>query len=111
MQKKFNFFTALISLMLALHSKAQNFTQQQTQSEQLFDTSIGNINWRDFFTDPTLQDLIDRTFKGNSDLQLAIKNIDQEKAYVKQARANSLPELSAGATASRELPSNNTPVG
>ena len=40
-------------------------------------TSIGNINWRDIFTDPLLQNLIDDAFENNTDMRTTQLSIEQ----------------------------------
>ena len=72
------------------------------------DSSIATMQWRQFFKDTTLLTLIDSALTGNYDLQLAMKRIDEAEAYVKQARANYLPVITAQASASSSIPSKNS---
>ncbi len=72
------------------------------------DSSIATMQWRQFFKDTTLLTLIDSALTGNYDLQLALKRIDEAEAYVKQARANYLPVITAQASASSSIPSKNS---
>src|SRR5688500_9256057 len=72
------------------------------------DSSIAGIEWKKFFTDATLQQLIDQALKGNYDLQIALKRIDEAHAYVKQARLNWTPSLNLQAAASTTIPSKNS---
>ncbi len=66
------------------------------------DSSIAAMEWRKFFTDPTLQQLIDKAITGNMDLQLAVKRVDAAQQYLKQAKLAWLPgfngQVSAGTT-------------
>ena len=71
-------------------------------------TSVGDMEWKKFFTDTTLQSLIEKALKGNFDLQLAMRRVDEARAYVKQARVNWLPSLQAQANASTTIPSSNS---
>src|SRR6187551_240009 len=50
------------------------------------DSSVAGLEWKRFFTDATLQELISRSLTGNYDLQLALKRIETAEAYVKQAK-------------------------
>ena len=114
MQKRFHFYIGLL-LFLNACVAGKNYERPPVELPQQFssntapsDSSIATIQWRQFFTDTTLLNLIDSAIKGNYDLQLAVKRIDEAEAYVKQARANYLPTLSAQATASSSIPSKNS---
>src|SRR5688572_1520291 len=56
-------------------------------------SSIADIEWKKFFTDTTLQGLIEKGIKYNHDLLIAIKRIDIAQQQVKQAKALQLPEV------------------
>ena len=82
---------------------------QQFGSTAYADTSsIANIEWRKFFTDTTLQNLIDKGIKYNNDLQIAIKRIDIAQQQVKQAKLALLPDLNLRATGQYNRPSDNS---
>jgi len=72
------------------------------------DSSIATIEWRQFFTDTTLQGLIGRALSGNYDLQLALKRIETAQAYLKQAKLGWLPAVNLQAAASTSIPSKNS---
>jgi len=78
----------------------------QTQAPS--DSSIAGVEWKQFFQDPVLLQLIDSTLKGNYDLQYALKNIESAQEYVKQAKAAWLPSLNLQATANTSHPSKNS---
>ena len=71
-------------------------------------SSIADIEWRKFFADPDLQNLIDRGIEYNHDLLLAIKRIDIAQERVKQARVLQLPELNLQVTGQISRPSDNS---
>lgn len=71
-------------------------------------TSIADIPWKTFFTDVTLQKLIDSAIIKNYDMQLAIKNIEQAQLLVKQVKWNYVPEVGLNITASTSRPSDNS---
>src|ERR1700741_1638578 len=48
-------------------------------------SSIADIEWKNFFTDPTLLDLIDKGIKNNNDLLTSIKRIDIAQRQVNQS--------------------------
>jgi len=72
------------------------------------DSSIATLEWKQFFTDTTLQGLIGRALGGNYDLQLALKRIETAEAYLKQAKLGWLPAVNLQATASTSIPSKNS---
>ncbi|WP_129749518.1 efflux transporter outer membrane subunit [Flavobacterium beibuense] len=73
------------------------------------DTStIADIEWRTFFPDATLQQLIDKALSGNYDLQQALKNIEASRLLLKQSKWGNVPQLNAYVTASSTIPSENS---
>ena len=48
--------------------------------------SIGNIHWRDFFTDPYLQELIEKGLAQNTDVQTASLRVEEAKASLLSAK-------------------------
>ncbi|WP_346318150.1 efflux transporter outer membrane subunit [Chitinophaga sp. YIM B06452] len=72
------------------------------------DSTIANAQWRQFFPDQALQNLITEALKNNFDLQVALKRIDAASSYLKQAKAQLLPSVTANATASSTNPSENS---
>ena len=56
-------------------------------------SSIADMNWKNFFSDTTLQGLIEKGINYNHDLLIAIKRIDIAQRQVKQAKALQLPEV------------------
>lgn len=49
-------------------------------------TSIGDIDWRDIFTDPLLQDLIDAALENNTDMRTTQLSIEQAQNSLKAAK-------------------------
>jgi multidrug efflux system outer membrane protein len=70
--------------------------------------SVGDLEWKQFFPDTTLQSLIQKALTGNFDLQLAMRRVDEAQAYLKQARVNWTPVVQAQATGSTLNPSENS---
>jgi NodT family efflux transporter outer membrane factor (OMF) lipoprotein len=112
MQKRFQFFIALFFVASCTVSK--NYKRPEVELPQQFanmapsDTSVGDMNWRNFFGDTTLVRLIDQALAGSYDLQLAKKRIDEAAQYVKQAKMNYVPSVNAQASASTTSPSDNS---
>jgi outer membrane protein, multidrug efflux system len=71
-------------------------------------SSISDIQWKEFFTDTTLQGLIQRGLTYNHDLLIAIRRIDIAQLQLKQAKLAQLPEVNLGVTAQYNRPSNNS---
>jgi multidrug efflux system outer membrane protein len=71
-------------------------------------TSMADIEWKTFFTDAALLQLLDSAVSNNFDMQLALKNIESANWIVRQTKMGYLPEatLQVGATVSR--PSDNS---
>ncbi|MGE7776663.1 efflux transporter outer membrane subunit [Chitinophaga sp. NPDC101104] len=72
------------------------------------DSTIADAQWRQFFPDPALQNLITDALRSNFDLQLALKRIEAASSYVKQAKAALLPSINANAAANTSFPSKNS---
>ena len=53
-------------------------------------TNFGNVNWRELFTDPQLQALIEQGLQNNTDLRSAQLQIEEAEAYI-----SSLEDLEA----------------
>lgn len=56
--------------------------------------------WRNVFTDPQLQKLIETALEHNADLRTANLNVEQADAGLRMARLSMLPSLTAGAEGS-----------
>jgi len=74
-------------------------------------SSIADIQWKSFFTDVTLQKLIDSAIAKNYDMQIAVKNIEASQLLFKQVKWNYVPELNLNVTANTNRPSNNSITG
>ena len=56
-------------------------------------TSIADIPWKDMFTDPLLQNLIQEGIQNNLDLKIAVARIKQAQANLRQTNAAFFPTL------------------
>src|SRR5436190_4526329 len=82
---------------------------KQFDNVSFSDTSnIANIEWKNFFTDKTLQELIQKGITYNHDLLYAMKRIDISQEQLKQARLLQFPELNSQMTAQYTYPSKNS---
>ena len=64
--------------------------------------AAADIEWQRFFADPRLKRLIELSLANNRDLRVAILNIEQARANYQIRRADQLPTIGAGVSASRE---------
>jgi outer membrane protein, multidrug efflux system len=60
--------------------------------------SAAQIGWREFFTDPKLQTLIEQALQHNYDAQIAVLNIAAARAQYQIQRAELFPKISATAS-------------
>ena len=58
-------------------------------------TSFANLPWRSVFTDPHLQELIEKGLKNNPDLLNAALNVDMAQAQLKAAKLSFLPSFNS----------------
>ncbi|WP_458735314.1 efflux transporter outer membrane subunit [Zobellella taiwanensis] len=57
--------------------------------------AAADIGWRDFFTDPQLEQLIGQALANNRDLRVALLNVDKARAQYRIERADRLPSVAA----------------
>lgn len=69
-------------------------------------TTIADIPWKEFFSDPFLVRLIDTALINNADLQIAVSSIRQATAELKRTRAAYFPNVSLGGTITNITSSN-----
>jgi len=81
-----------------------NFRNAATEDK----SSIADIQWKDYFTDASLQKLIDKAIVKNYDMQLAVKNIEASQLLLKQTKWAYLPDARLQVTANSNRPSNNS---
>ncbi|RCH56324.1 TolC family protein [Mucilaginibacter hurinus] len=115
-KNKITLYTAALVMLLASACKVgKNYQRPAVQLPQKFNAvsqadtnSVANIAWKQFFTDTTLQSLIDKGIKYNYNLQIAIKRIDIAQQQVKQANLLLLPQLNLQVAAQYNRPSKNS---
>ncbi|MDB5088311.1 MAG: transporter [Mucilaginibacter sp.] len=74
-------------------------------------SSIADIQWKNFFTEATLQKLIDSAIAKNYDMQIAVKNIEESQLLFKQVKWNYVPQVDLNVTANSQRPSDNSLTG
>jgi multidrug efflux system outer membrane protein len=116
--KKYISGLALITLILSACSVSKDLEAPKPELPATFrnaaikttaDTSsIADIKWKSFFTEATLQKLIDSAITRNYDMQIAVKNIDASQLLFKQVKWNYIPEVALNVTANSNRPSDNS---
>ncbi|TDH24526.1 efflux transporter outer membrane subunit [Segetibacter sp. 3557_3] len=84
-----------------LPSKFRNDSSEKT-------SGIAELEWKRFFKDPILQQLIQKAISRNYDMQLALKNIEYADLQLKQTRWSYLPDARLQVTANTNRPSDNS---
>jgi multidrug efflux system outer membrane protein len=64
--------------------------------------AAAEVQWRQFFTDTRLQKVIDTALQNNRDLRIAALNVERARAIYRIQRAELLPRLATGVTASKQ---------
>lgn len=101
---------ALCALLLSCgsYTKYESTTQVPTdvygKDTPLIDNaiaqpSIAQLSWRDFFSDPQLQTLIDTALQRNTDLKAAQIRVEQAQLSLKVAKMANLPSISLSPSA------------
>ena len=57
---------------------------------------MGDLAWKAFFTDVTLQELIQKALENNRDLRVAVLNIEVARATYRVSEAELFPQIDAG---------------
>ncbi|WP_281337373.1 TolC family protein [Flavobacterium eburneipallidum] len=74
-------------------------------------TSIGDLEWKNFFTEKDIIQLIDSAVARNNDLQIATKNIEIAQYRFTQSKWGNVPQANLFVNASTNRPSENSFTG
>lgn len=74
-------------------------------------TSIATISWTDLFTDPVLDQYIERGLENNIDIRVALQQILAAQAYFRQGKAGFFPTLQGNVTYTHQELSGNSQFG
>ncbi len=77
-----------------VEAPANAFGTSQDIQQATGENSIAQLSWREFFTDPMLQQLIEQVLANNTDLNSARIAVEKSEAALKAARLAYLPSLS-----------------
>lgn len=95
------FLAAAIGFMLTgcgLYNKYENKVEAPAEvfgqvAATASDTSLAQTSWREFFTDPLLQQLIEQVLANNTDLNAARIAVEKSEVSLKTAKLAYLPSL------------------
>jgi multidrug efflux system outer membrane protein len=73
-----------------------------TQTVTGMAASAANLEWQQFFGDARLKQLIELALHNNRDLRVAVLNIEQARAQYQIRRADQLPTVGVGVSATRQ---------
>jgi multidrug efflux system outer membrane protein len=74
--------------------------------------ATADIGWREFFTDPLLQTLIEQSLANNRDLRVAALNVQAAQAQYRISRSDLFPTVGVGANGSvQRTPADLSPSG
>jgi hydrophobic/amphiphilic exporter-1 (mainly G- bacteria), HAE1 family len=74
-------------------------------------SSVADVPWRNFFTDPALQQLIDSAISRNYDMQTALQNIRSAQLVLHQSKLGYWPDVTLSVSGTYTRPSNNSLTG
>jgi len=67
--------------------------------------SVADMPWKEFFADPTLQQLVQNALNKNFDMRVALQNIESAKQTFRQSKAAFAPDVNFDIAASVNRPS------
>lgn len=73
--------------------------------------SIADVEWKNFFTEKDIIQLIDSAVARNNDLQIAVKNIEIAQYRFTQSKWGNVPQVNLNVSASTSNPSDNSFTG
>lgn len=70
--------------------------------------TIASIQWKEFFPDAGLQELIGKAITNNFDMQVALKNLEAAQLQLRQTKWNNIPQANLSVAANTTIPSENS---
>ncbi|CCG53870.1 Probable outer membrane efflux protein precursor [Flavobacterium indicum GPTSA100-9 = DSM 17447] len=115
---KIGFLALLIAFSLQSCFVAKQYQKPTISTDKLYrteakldSTSIGQLSWKELFTDSQLQAYINEGLQNNLDLQIAIQNMSVAEATMKQGKAGYWPTVTGNATWTHQETSANSQFG
>tara|TARA_R110000850_G_C9996309_1_gene468343 strand:- start:72925 stop:74340 length:1416 start_codon:yes stop_codon:yes gene_type:complete len=112
-------FLVTIALTLQGCFVAKDYERPQVADESFFRTdqipkdslSLGEVSWRELFTDTYLKNYIEEGLHNNLDIRVALQQIETANAYFRQGKAGYLPTLDLNAGVTHQELSGNSQFG
>ncbi|WP_111627982.1 TolC family protein [Larkinella arboricola] len=95
----------------ALVTRTENRTVPASYTDSQDSANTAKVRWRDFFTDPYLNDLIDLALKNNQELNITLQEIEISRNEIKARQGEYLPFVSVGGGAGIEKTPRYTRLG
>lgn len=97
---------------LNVSSRDANVKSPETYANANSDTiNIGQLSWKDYFTDPNLISLIDTALANNQELNIMLQEIEISRNEIGAKKGEYLPFLNAQAGAGLDKTARYTPMG
>ncbi|TDX86533.1 efflux transporter outer membrane subunit [Epilithonimonas xixisoli] len=96
---------------LALEKVKPDVPEQFQYTATADTASVADLEWRQFFKDPILQNLIEKGIKNNYDLQIALKQVASSQERLLQAKYLQYPDITFGVSGQISKPSKNSMNG
>lgn len=98
-------YTAAAGLLLGLaackpleiQQRAENRTVPENYGKTADTVNSGNLNWKEYFADQNLQNLIDEALSNNQELNVMLQEIEMERNEIKARKGEYLPSVGARA--------------
>jgi multidrug efflux system outer membrane protein len=81
----------------AIIEQAENRSTPAAYGNSRDTTNTASVQWRHFFTDPNLQQLIDTALKNNQELKMTLQEIEIVRTDIQKKHGALLPSVGAGA--------------
>ena len=109
----------LVALVMQSCFTAKTYERPNVKTDHLYrmetvstdTTSLGDLAWNKLFTDPILQEYINKGLQNNLDIRIAMQNIAASEAYMKQGKAGYFPSIGLGADWTHQELSRNSQFG
>ena len=108
-------YTLIVTLVATSCTVYQKYSRPEVAVDNLFgavetkDTvTIADISWREFFTDPHLQRLIEQGLTSNPDMQIAAQRVVASQAALRTAKLSFYPSFAFNPSYSLNAPFNSS---
>lgn len=114
--KKYNIGLLLALLLLLTGCKVSKdiptpnpeLPQAYRNSAETDTATIADIEWKQFFPDQNLQELIGKAITNNYDMQAALKNVESARLLLRQSKWGNVPKVGLYVQATTTIPSENS---